>query len=150
MNVIELKNGQGSLNKIESFIEEICDKFNIGDTFLGNLLIAISEVVNIVEKQNSDVSISFQKQSKKFLFEFSNFSKNFNLDYLNITNKKIGDVTSEIEDSLFMINALCDDLIIDKQKSKIVVAFLNTGVDEVISNHRKEYLSNFLNQRIKV
>lgn len=75
MNEIKLKYGQGSLNKIESFVEEICDEFNIGDTFLGNILIAVTEMVNIIEGQKSDVTISFLSESQKFLFKFYHFSK---------------------------------------------------------------------------
>lgn len=144
MNVIELNNDHNSLNKIESFIEAICDEKNIGETFLGNILIAISELVNIIESQKSDVRISFLNEPKKFLFKFSNLSDNFKFSAFKPSNN------SDIDDSLFMINALCDDLEIDYESNSITLTFLNTGVDDEVSNHRKAYLSKFLNQRIRV
>lgn len=150
MYVIKLKNKQGSLNKIESFVEQICDEFNIGDTFLGNLLITITEVVNIIERQNSDVKISFRNEQKKFTFEFTDFSKKLNLNYFTVDKLTDEYVDTEMGDSLLMINALCDDLMVSKEKRTLTVKFLNSGIDEVVSNHRKEYLNKFLNQRIKV
>ncbi len=150
MNEIKLKYGQGSLNKIESFVEEICDEFNIGDTFLGNILIAVTEMVNIIEGQKSDVTISFLSESQKFLFKFYHFSKRINFQFFEESTDKNQSGENEFQDSLFMINALCDDLILDKNENLITLSFLNVGVDENISMHRKKYLNNYLNQRIKV
>ena len=150
MNVIELKNSQNSLNKIESFIEGICDDLNIGDTFLGNMLIAITELVNIIENQNSDITISFSTEPKKFLFKFSILSDKFNFDTLKEGEKIEVAKGADLDDSLFMINALCDDLVIESEKNLVTLVFINPGINDEISNHRKKYLSNFLNQRIKV
>ncbi len=150
MRVIQLKNQKDSLNKVESFVEEICDEFNLGNTFLGNMLIAITEVVNIIECQNSDVQISFTNDLKKFLFTFSEFSKKLNPDYFKGTQIDKLHINTEMEDSLLMINALCDDLYFDEKKNKLILTFLNPGIEDEVSKHRKEYLSNFLNQRIQV
>ena len=149
MNVIELNN-KNSLNKIESFIEGICDDQNIGDTLLGNMLIAISELVNIIENQNSDITIGFSTEPKKFLFKFDIHLKNFKFGSLNEIDPKKASTNPDLDDSLFMINALCDDLIVEAERSIITLVFINPGVKDEVSNHRKKYLNNFLNQRIKV
>ena len=149
MKEIILKNNGQSLNLIEAFVEDICDGVNISNTFLGNILIAISEIVGIIESQNSSVKISFYKKNKKFIFEFSEFDRNINLGIL-MENENLKLENPELENSLFMINALCDDVKLDEKQHKIILEFVNAGVDEVISLHRKKYLSKYLNQRIKV
>jgi len=150
MNTITLKNSSANLNRIESFVEQICEGFNINDTFLGNMIIAITEVINIIEVENAEMSITFQNQQKKFFFIFSDFSEELDLDLFTNDKVMLDDAISETENSLFMINALCDDLIIDKRERKIVLTFVNEGVDDILSRHRKNYLNKYLNQHLKV
>ncbi len=145
MKEIVLENKQESLNIIENFVEEICEGLNISNTFLGNMLIAITEVVSLIEEQNSMVKVYFSSDDKKFSFVFSDFSKDLELDFLKENTRN-----NKNENSIFMINALCDDVQVDYTNRKIILEFINAGVDEIISIHRKEYLSKYLNQKIKV
>ncbi|PKP35216.1 MAG: hypothetical protein CVU00_03290 [Bacteroidetes bacterium HGW-Bacteroidetes-17] len=150
MSTIVLKNSNESLNRIESFVEYICEGFNINETFLGNMIIAVTEVVNIIEAENPGVQITFENEQKKFSFIFSNFSKEIDLALFTDANNVLNEAITDRENSLFMINALCDDLIIDIKGRKIVLTFINEGVDETLSSHRKNYLNNYLNQQLKV
>jgi hypothetical protein len=148
MKSIVLNNPKDSLNKIESFVEDICEGLNISNTFLGNMLIAISEVVSLIEAQNSGVKIGFINEKKSFTFVFKDLKSDIDFNF-DIGTKE-GLESSPIEDSIFMINALCDDLKFDGNKNQIRLSFLNAGVDEIVSRHRKDYLSKYLNQQIKV
>ena len=148
MKSIVLNNPKDSLNRIESFVEDICEGLNISNTFLGNMLIAISEVVSLIEAQKSGVKIKFVNEKKSFSFVFEDLNSDIDFNFGKVA--KDGSDASQIEDSIFMINALCDDLKFDGNKNKIVLSFLNAGVDEVVSKHRKDYLSKYLNQQIKV
>ena len=150
MSTIVLKNRNESLNRIESFVEHICKGFNINETFLGNMIIAVSEVVNIIEAKNLGVKISFKNEQKKFSFVFKDFSKELDLAIFISDRELLTETLSETENSLFMINALCDDLIIDSIERVIVLTFINEGVEEILSRHRKNYLNKYLNQQLKV
>jgi len=150
MKTIVLKNSKESLNRIESFVEHICEGFNINDTFLGNMIIAITEVVNIINAENTGVNISFENELKKFSFIFSDFTKDVDLTIFTSDEEMLTDAITDKENSLFMVNALCDDLMIDREKRMIVVAFINEGVNEILSKHRKNYLNKYLNQQLKV
>lgn len=150
MSTIVLKDSNESLNRIESFVEYICEGFNINEYFLGNMIIAITEVVNIIEAESPGVHITFKNELKKFSFIFSDFSNEIDLTLFTKDNDILSEAIAERENSLFMINALCDDLIIDIKGRKIVLTFINEGVDETLSSHRKNYLNNYLNQQLKV
>ncbi len=149
MKSIVLNNSKDSLNKIESFVEDICEGLNISNTFLGNMLIALSEIVSLIEDQDSGVKITFENEKKSFKFTFDELKEDIDLDF-DINSNKGNEIYNPIEDSIFMINALCDDLKFDVTKNRIILSFLNAGVDEIVSKHRKDYLSNYLNQQIKV
>ena len=150
MSTIVLKDSNESLNRIESFVEYICEGFNINEYFLGNMIIAITEVVNIIEAESPGVHITFKNELKKFSFIFSDFSNEIDLTLFTKDNEVLTEAIPERENSLFMINALCDDLLIDIMGRKIVLTFINEGVDETLSKHRKNYLNKYLNQQLKV
>ncbi|MBU1012008.1 MAG: ATP-binding protein [Bacteroidetes bacterium] len=150
MSTIVLRNRNESLNRIESFVEHICVGFNINDTFLGNMIIAVSEVVNIIEAKNLGVKISFKNEQKEFSFVFEDFSNELDLTLFSNDRELLTETRSETDNSLFMINALCDDLIVDSIERVIVLTFINEGVAEKLSRHRKNYLNNYLNQQLKV
>jgi len=150
MSTIVLKDSNESLNRIESFVEYICEGFNINEYLLGNMIIAVTEVVNILEAECPGVHITFKNELKKFSFIFSDFSNEIDLTLFTKDNDILSEAIVDRENSLFMINALCDDLIIDIMRRKIVLTFINEGVDEALSKHRKNYLNKYLNQQLKV
>lgn len=150
MSTIVLKDSNEDLNRIESFVEHICEGFNISDTFLGNMIIAITELLNIIETNNQDIKINFKNEENKFLFIFMNFSDSVDLNLFSIEGEIPTETNAEKDNSLFMINALCDDLIINLKERNITMTFIKEGVDAILSSHRKNYLNKYLHQQIKV
>jgi len=114
------------------------------------MIIAVSEVVNIIEAKNLGVKISFKNEQKEFSFVFEDFSNELDLTLFSNDRELLTETRSETDNSLFMINALCDDLIVDSIERVIVLTFINEGVAEKLSRHRKNYLNNYLNQQLKV
>ena len=62
------------MHKVEAFIEEISDEFNINHTYFGHLLVTITEAVKnaIVHGNGSDparrVTVSFEALESSFIF----------------------------------------------------------------------------------
>ena len=147
---IYFKSYKESLNQIEYFIETICDEHIISNTFLGNMSIAISEMISLFDNYSSGGTLRFEQKNKELGFIFIDFSENVDLKRFDILKEADYSLNTEIERSIFMINALSDDLQIDSEKRCIKLMFINEGVEKDLTDHRKRYLNKYLNQKIRV
>lgn len=147
---VKFKNYEESLNNVESFVDEICDNLNLNHTFYGNIIIAITEVINLLGKYGSGGRIIFSNLKKELSFKFLELSENLKMEELFEVKDSKNDLNSDIERSIFMIKALCDNLEIDRDNKELRIIFNNSGVDTTISKHRKDFLKKYLEQKIDI
>ena len=65
--------GKKEISKLERFVEEICDYYNINNEYFGNILLATTEAADILFSLNESienglVGIQFDRNSKGLVF----------------------------------------------------------------------------------
>ena len=66
--------GKKEISKLERFVEEICDYYNINNEYFGNILLATTEAADILFSLNESienglVGIQFDRNSKGLVFK---------------------------------------------------------------------------------
>lgn len=148
MKSIFYTSAQHSLNEIEYFVDEICEEYNLSNSLYGNILISITESIKILEKYSKHGRISFRGNQKSLKFTFDSFKQIEGAKSIFDYQDGNSDLASDSDKSIFMVNALSDNLIIDRENKRIICVFKNEGKEAKISKHRKEFLKKYLNEEV--
>ena len=149
MKSIFYKSKVDCLNEIEYFVDNICEEFNLSNSLYGNILITITEAIKLLEKSTSQGEILFSVNDGALNFTFKNFKQIEGIDSIFEIKNGISDLNSGPDKSLFMVSALSDDLIVNRETHQIICIFKNMGKEVKISKHRKEFLKNYLSQEVE-
>jgi hypothetical protein len=149
MNSVIISNLNSDFNKIEGFVESICDQLKVHETFHGKALIAITEVINYFESFGSAGELSYEKNDRDIIINYKINEKSANLEALLNPDINHIDLYSKGGKGIFMIMSLCDDLRFDNVNSIISVVFRKIGVDNEVTNHRKDYLKKYLGKVVE-
>jgi serine/threonine-protein kinase RsbW len=141
------------INKVERFIEQICDEYNIYNNYYANILLSVIEAyTNAVEHgnkydENKSVKIEFSSESNGLAFTIEDQGDGFDInnipDPTNIENE------GAEGRGLFMINSLADQVEIENNGSKIKLAFLISSINREMANKRNELFHKYVNQNVK-
>jgi len=141
--------GKKEINKLERFVEEICDYYNINNEYLGNILLATTEAADILFSINDSsevgvIEIQFDRNPKGFVFriklctDVSNVSENE-----EILDKEIR--KHKLSRDIFIIKALTDEISISVNAKSIILVFYISSMNYEKSlqriNELKEYWS---------
>lgn len=78
----------GSIGKVESLIDEVCDRLEVREDYYGNVLIAVTEAVNNAiqhgNKQKEELEVNVEVGDKETDFCFSVKDKGEGFDYKNL------------------------------------------------------------------
>lgn len=149
MCILKISNQEINLNEIENFIDELCETHKIRNSFQGNVIIAITEMVSIVTKLKGEGKLIFENLENEFSFKYEIDSISSDINSLFSDNKLSLNMETDYEKSIFLIMGLCDDFKIDEKNSCISISFKKEGINKGISSHRKEYLKNYLGKAIE-
>jgi len=129
---------------IHDFIEQVCDYYNIYNTYFGNIIIAVNEAVNnaiIHGNENNpdkDVTVLFDSSNGLLCFEITDQGAGF--DYNNLPDP----IETENEKrGLFLISALADNISFKNQGSTIKLEFVISGIDKELHKHRENHLLQY-------
>lgn len=141
---------------VERFIEEICDRFNISNTFFGNISIALMEAVQnaIIHGNGSNkkkkVVIRFESAPGELRFTVSDEGHGF--DYDHIVDPT--DITIESDGTagrgIFMMKALSDKIMFDKHGSQVTMVFNIRGIEKHKQDGREKELKKYESSKKKI
>lgn len=146
---LKLKSVPTELHKLERFTEELCDEYNINNSYFGNILLVLTEAFEnaMFHGNGSDPSkyvvVSFEPRAKGFLFEVRDEGKGF--DYKHIPDAT--DVEGNPEGKgtgLFLIRSLADEVNFSEQGSCIRILFSIASINQQISVDRRTLLNDFI------
>ncbi|MDP1621810.1 MAG: hypothetical protein Q8M08_05685 [Bacteroidales bacterium] len=141
--------GKKEIAKLERFVEEICDYYNINNEYFGNVLLATTEAANIMFALNESsekgcIVISFDRNPKGLVFRIK--LKNgvdettVNEDILDREIRK-----HKLARDIFIIKALTDEIEISVNARSIILVFYVSSMNYEKSlqriNELKEYWS---------
>jgi len=144
---------QNIINQIEEFVEEICDFYNISNSYYANIIIALTEVINtpdVFSKENTEnnyIKIIFSKKSKSlsFTIKYGNFI--FDENIILLINDEKNDLNTEKGKRKFLINSLADTVNFNESKNEIELVFFTPGIEKEKSQERKKSLSHYYNSK---
>lgn len=140
----ELKN----LNLLEKFVEEICDEFNINNTYFSNINLVMYEAVknsivhgNKLDK-NKHIDIVFQNMPIGLQFNISDqgdgYDTNNTFDPTDINNNEVE------KTGLYLIKSLSDEVKFADNGRTIEIIFKIASVNYEISIKRVNELNLYL------
>ena len=142
--------GHKEIRKLERFVEEICEYYNVNNDYFGNILLAMTEAADILfslngSQEDEPLGIHFDRNHKGLVFT------------IKLENASSGEVGSEdlldreirrhkLSRDIFIIKALTDEITISVNAKSIVLVFYVSSMNFEKSLYRinklKEYWEN--------
>ncbi|MBU0488289.1 MAG: ATP-binding protein [Bacteroidetes bacterium] len=131
------------MHKVERFIDEICDYFNVNNDYFGNILIAITEAVdNAMQHGNGNVNgklvtLEFEARDGKLCFSVKDEGDGF--DFLNI--KDPTDPTIEFTGQgkgIYLMQHLADDIEFKENGREVILKFSISSINNKVATARIE------------
>lgn len=152
---LSLKSTKENIHQVERFVEDICDEFNINNTYFGNILVALTEAVSnaIVHgnknEENKDINITFESKPIGLSFTIQDQGEGF--DFNNIPDPT--DLAVELKEEegrgIFLMKALADEVnFLDKGKS-IELIFKISSINQELALDRIKQLQLFATEKNK-
>jgi hypothetical protein len=146
IGLIRIRN-VNEISKVERFIEELCDYYNVGNEYFGNILLAVDEAMNLFMRYRKDdreiISLEVIKIYNGLKIEIK-YTKNSIID-----NDFADDIANAIKMNTFsketyIIKSLTDSFKINEDASGAELIFLTQSYDYEKSLRRvmklKEYM----------
>jgi len=146
--------GLKEINKLERFIEEICDYYNINNEYFGNILLATTESTNILLSLNANPSkgkvlIGFERSPKGLVFRIKLNNPELNSekteDFLDTEIRK-----HKLSKEIFIIKALTDEITISVDGKSIILIFYVSSINYEKSLQRISKLQEYFNKKVSV
>ena len=135
-----------NIHKIEYFVDFICDQLLINETYSGNLLMVMTEFINLTNEVsiNKKINISYSTDYKNIKITI----KNIDNQIIKLFNSKIG--LSDIEEnsinkSLYLIRTLTD-CVETNEVNELNLTFDISAVHDKVYFHRQNTLNAYFNQ----
>jgi serine/threonine-protein kinase RsbW len=150
---IELKSDRLYINKVEQFVEQICDEYNIFTDYYGNILMSVIEAyTNAVEHgnhydKNKHVQLRFESEPNGLSFYIEDEGKGF--DATNIPDPTDINSTGDEGRGLFTIQALADKVEFLNNGSTIKLTFLISSINHEVASKRASLYHDYVGLGIK-
>lgn len=143
-----------NIHAVNQFVEDICDHYNIFDSYFGNIQTAVTEAV-----QNAIEHGCHQDPTKKIEIAFA--SRNDGLSF-TVTDEGDGFDPESLPDptdlnndgvagrGLFLMKSLSDDLVFSNGGRSVELFFNITGIDQELLVTRKEQMDKYFQAVKKV
>lgn len=138
-NIISIDVNESAQRKLEQFVENICDKLMINETYFGNLISVMNSLVSLlIEYQpHTDITISYNTDYQDVTVVFTGVSREtsglLKIQPVNLNN--------DIVTNIFTIQSLTKDILIDNNKLSFV--FDIEAMSSDIYNRRKGFLIDY-------
>jgi hypothetical protein len=143
--------GNKEIGKLERFVEEICDFYNINNEYFGNVLLATTEAAGILfalneSPEKGQIMISFDRNPKGLVFKI----KLYGIEEKGIENEDILDREirkHKLSRDIFIIKALTDEITISVNARSIVLVFYVSSMNYEKSLKRITELKEYWNKK---
>ena len=131
---LTLESKPENISSIERFVEEICDYYNINDTYFGNILIALTEAFQnaLVHGNQSDptkrIQVIFESKPKGLSFTVKDEGDGFDMDSVPDPLDLSIEADTEKGRGIFLMRSLSDKMIVTDDGSSIEMFFKISGI----------------------
>jgi serine/threonine-protein kinase RsbW len=146
---LTLESRPENLSSIERFVEEICDYYNINDTYFGNILIALTEAFqNALEHGNKNdpskmIQVVFESKPKGLSFTVTDEGDGFDPD--QVPDPLDLDVSADTEKGrgIFLMKALSDKMEVSDEGRSIEMFFRISGIGHEAMKKRITHFNEY-------
>ncbi|MDD5693758.1 MAG: ATP-binding protein [Bacteroidales bacterium] len=146
---IRIPSGIKHIHLVERFLEEICDRYNIGMDYYGNITAAVMEAVenSIIHGNKMDegkmIDILFEAKPGKLIFKIQDEGEGF--PYLEVTDPTDTSISaSDLQGrGLFIIRHLADEVHFNEKGNCIKLHFSISGIREEVNQDRRKKMASF-------
>ena len=141
----------GSIHEVERFVEDICEEYNINNTYFGNILVAVTEAFDnaVLHGNNNDpsknVTIDFASKPEGLSFTISDEGNGFDIN--QIPDPTTTDINIDIEEikgrGIFLIKTLADEVRFPDNGKKVEILFKISSINSVLAIDRINQLKEF-------
>ena len=117
-----------NIKLIEKLVDEICDVHNIKEEMYGNILVALTEVVNNAISHGNkldpekNVEIFFEATDNKLFFTIEDQGDGF--DYLHLPNPTdIKNIEKPTGRGIYLMQHLASKVIFENKGNKVIIEF---------------------------
>ena len=145
---INLNPSKENIYIIESFIEDVCDCYNINDNYFANIIMAVTEASKLAHRhmKNNNIKIDFENSREGLKFEIS---AKVDWGKLILNKRNALELGSEEEREIFMIWSMPDRVKIENNGKSIIMLFKTEQLDIELANSRNETMNYYLNSQKK-
>jgi len=142
-----------NISSIERFVEEICDYYNINDTYFGNILIALTESFNnaLIHGNENDesrkIQVVFESKPKGLSFIVTDEGSGFDPDIVPDPLDLEIDSSTQTGRGLFLIRSLSDKVEIKNEGSSIEMFFRISGIGHEAMKKRIGHFNEYFQTR---
>lgn len=143
--------GVNDINRLERFVEEICDYYNINNEYFGNILLATTEAATILLSLNDnaekgEVVIRFDRNRKGLVFNIRMMDgSEASAAQEDILDREIR--KHKLARDIFIIKALTDEITISVNARSIVLVFYVSSMNYEKSIQRINKLKEYWTQK---
>lgn len=145
IKTILLNKGAEDLNRLESFIESVCDEFNVYNDYYGNIVLSVVSLFEAIAQKNIDnqpVKMEFYNEEKGLSFEiYPNNNKLIRESQL-VLEERESILDDNSFDWLFIIDHLADNLLINDES--IILQFDIKSINAELASNRILALKSYL------
>lgn len=146
---LSLESRPENISSIERFVEEICDYYNINDTYFGNILIALTEAFQnaLIHGNKNDpskiINVVFESKPKGLSFTVTDEGAGFDPDTVPDPLDLDVDVELEKGRGVFLMRSLSDKLIVTDEGRSIEMFFRISGIGHEAMKKRISHFNEY-------
>ena len=153
-----IESGLQNLPKVEQFIEELSDFYNVNNTYFGNILISLTEAVkNAIihgnkEDMSKKVTIVFEARPTGMFFQVSDEGDGFDTVGTPDPTEIAEEEGKKIKTGLYLIKSLSDNVAFKNKGSVVEIDFNVSSINYQLSVDRRNALKTYFqtsDQKIK-
>lgn len=142
-----------SKNIVERFVDELCDYFNVGNDYFGNIIISVLEAVDNAiihgNKNNSskNVILSFEAKPEGLCFTIQDEGVGFDLSAIPDPTDPASEDISKGR-GIYLLKSLADEVRFLENGSVVELYFKIANINNKMANHRMEELMKHKSEKI--
>lgn len=144
-----IKSDLSEIHKLEAFVEQISDVYNVNSTYYSNILVALNEaVINSIvhgnkEEENKEVAILFESKNKGLFFTVVDEGIGFDFEnYPDPTDLAVEN-PEEIGHGLYLMKSLTDVITYDEETGAIELGFKISSINKELAVSRMKSLQAY-------
>ena len=146
---LEIASDLSQLSKVEAFVEQLCDEFNIYNNYYSNILVAVTEAfTNAVQHGNRNdltkiVTIKFNLAPAGLLFSIEDQGLGFNSDFIPDPTD-IRNLDAFAGRGIYLIKHLSDEVNFVNNGTKIEMLFKISSINQETSIKRADLFKDYI------